>query len=453
MFRSIYLKSLSLSAARSLWIRTDTSFSINSSNTVFTLYLDSVYKYCIYQTILHHFGLHPTTNDRREDWSPYFNNDTALLFGFIETSQQSWILIDLFHVGQSHDGRMEDTNSQWSVQQQYTRSSPPNSSRWRQEYEYHSHNNCRYEEEAWSESRLHPWRRPSSPHSRSKNSPFIESIYSVDIAHNGFGEFSIDVSLVLRVLLQQDDRNLVLGKTAVDVLVCDVDDHIPESILDNDIVINRVEELHVAIGEEVDDDLLWDCQLTDALDRIVKIEVLYIGGNTFFDSDDCWICILRRNNLVQRRSYNREDKLGRLGYDIINLLSIVCYLIIKRERRTQIRNKKRSFSLVMVSTDSEWWLQKIRMHETYMNKVIFVLSWCEQNFPHLSCQYFLEQQQSGRGTRWSLQAPSRHSSLVWYDENFHHLLLLLLKGQFHWQNPGCFGRYGSNQSDSLLLFL
>lgn len=81
-------------------------------------------------------------------------------------------------------------------------------------------------------------------------------MYSIDIAHNGFGEFSIDVSLVLRVLLQQDDRNLVLGKTAVDVLVCDVDDHIPESILDNDIVINRVEELHVAIGEEVDDDLL-----------------------------------------------------------------------------------------------------------------------------------------------------------------------------------------------------
>ena len=81
-------------------------------------------------------------------------------------------------------------------------------------------------------------------------------MYSVDIAHNDFGEFSIDVSLVLRVLLQQDDRNLVLGKTAVDVLVCDVDDHIPESILDNDIVINRVEELHVAIGEEVDDDLL-----------------------------------------------------------------------------------------------------------------------------------------------------------------------------------------------------
>lgn len=81
-------------------------------------------------------------------------------------------------------------------------------------------------------------------------------MYSIDIAHNDFGEFSIDVSLVLRVLLQQDDRNLVLGKTVVDVLVCDVDDHIPESILDNDIVINRVEELHVAIGEEVDDDLL-----------------------------------------------------------------------------------------------------------------------------------------------------------------------------------------------------
>lgn len=81
-------------------------------------------------------------------------------------------------------------------------------------------------------------------------------MYSIDIAHNDFGEFSIDVSLVLRVLLQQDDRNLVLGKTVVDILVCDVDDHIPESILDNDIVINRVEELHVAIGEEVDDDLL-----------------------------------------------------------------------------------------------------------------------------------------------------------------------------------------------------
>lgn len=81
-------------------------------------------------------------------------------------------------------------------------------------------------------------------------------MYSIDIAHNDFGEFSIDVSLVLRVLLQQDDRNLVLGKTVVDILVCDVDDHIPESILDNDIVINRVEELHVAIGEEVDDNLL-----------------------------------------------------------------------------------------------------------------------------------------------------------------------------------------------------
>lgn len=93
--------------------------------------------------------------------------------------------------------------------------------------------------------------------------------------------------------------------------------------------------------------------MTDALDRIVKIEVLHIGRNTFFDSDDCWICILRRNNLVQRRSYNREDKLGRLGYDIVNLLSIACYLIVKRERRTQIRNKKRSFSLVMVSMDSE----------------------------------------------------------------------------------------------------